>query len=55
MRNSEIKNSHRHERKFQCACIGEVIKLPMSAITLVDDFLIVGMAGAMLLLYLLLI
>jgi copper chaperone CopZ len=37
------------KRKFQCACLGAVFNLPMSTITLVEDLLMVGMAGAMLL------
>lgn len=36
------------KRKFQCACLGAVFSLPMSTITLVEDLLMVGMAGAML-------
>lgn len=36
------------KRKFQCACLGAVFNLPMSTITLVEDLLMVGMAGAML-------
>jgi copper chaperone CopZ len=37
------------KRKFQCACLGAVFNLPMSTVTLVEDLLMVGMAGAMLL------
>ncbi len=37
------------KRKFQCACLGAVFNLPMSTVTLTEDLLMVGMAGAMLL------
>lgn len=36
-------------RKIRCACLGTVFNLPMSVVTLVEDLLMVGMAGAMLL------
>ncbi len=36
------------KRKFQCACLGAVFNLPMSTITLTEDLMMVGMAGAML-------
>lgn len=36
------------KRKFQCACLGAVFNLPMSTVTLVEDLLMVGMAGSML-------
>ena len=35
-------------RKIQCACLGTVFNLPMSTVTLVEDFLMLGMAAAML-------
>ncbi|VTS10483.1 Uncharacterized protein OS=Fibrella aestuarina BUZ 2 GN=FAES_2978 PE=4 SV=1 [Gemmata obscuriglobus UQM 2246] len=35
-------------RKIRCACLGTVFNLPMSAVTLVEDVLMVGMAVAML-------
>lgn len=47
-----VIESLRAKRKFQCACLGAVFNLPMSTITLVEDLLMVGMAGAMLLMYL---
>lgn len=33
---------------FQCACLGTVIKLPLSKVTLFEDLLMVGMSGMML-------
>ena len=39
----------RHKRRLQCACLGTVLKLPMSTITLVEDLTMVAMAGLMLL------
>lgn len=33
---------------FQCACLGTVIKLPLSKVTLVEDVLMVAMSAAML-------
>lgn len=33
---------------FQCACLGTVIKLPLSKVTLAEDLLMVIMSGAML-------
>ncbi len=36
------------KRRFQCACLGAVFKLPMSNITLFEDALMVAMSGAML-------
>ena len=38
----------RHKRRLQCACLGTVLKLPMSTITLVEDLTMVAMAGLML-------
>lgn len=34
-------------RKIQCACLGTVFNLPMSSVTLIEDFLMIGMAIAM--------
>jgi copper chaperone CopZ len=39
------------KRKFKCACLGAVFNLPMSTVTLTEDLLMVGMAGAMLLMF----
>lgn len=39
----------RQNRKIACACLGTVLKLPMSTITLVEDLGMVAMAGVMLL------
>ncbi len=36
-------------RKIQCACLGTVFNLPMSAVTLVEDGAMAGMAAVMLL------
>lgn len=33
---------------FQCACLGTIIKLPLSKVTLFEDLLMVAMSGAML-------
>jgi hypothetical protein len=33
---------------FQCACLGTVIKLPLSKVTLAEDLLMTGMSAAML-------
>jgi copper chaperone CopZ len=32
---------------FQCACLGTIIKLPLSKVTLFEDLLMVAMSGAM--------
>jgi copper chaperone CopZ len=40
--NSLMKNS-----PFQCACLGTVIKLPLSKVTLFEDLLMVGMSAVM--------
>jgi copper chaperone CopZ len=37
-----------NKRKIQCACLGAVFNLPMSTITIIEDLLMVAMAGAML-------
>ena len=34
-------------RKIKCACLGAVFNLPMSTITLIEDFLMVGMSAYM--------
>ena len=38
----------RNKRRIPCACLGTVLKLPMSTITLVEDLAMVAMAAAML-------
>ena len=38
-----------NRQRIVCACLGTVLKLPMSTITLVEDLGMVGMAAAMLL------
>lgn len=37
-----------NRQQIQCACLGTVFKLPMSTVTIVEDLLMVAMAGAML-------
>lgn len=37
-----------NKQQIQCACLGTVFKLPMSTVTIVEDLLMVAMAGAML-------
>lgn len=39
-------------RKIRCACLGAVFNLPMSAVTLIEDLLMISMAGAMMLMML---
>ncbi len=39
-------------RKIRCVCLGAVFNLPMSAVTLIEDLLMIGMAAAMLVLML---
>ena len=36
------------DEKIRCACLGTVFNLPMSAVTLIEDLLMIGMAVAML-------
>lgn len=38
-----------NKRKIKCACLGEVFNLPMSTITIIEDALMIGMSGVMLL------
>lgn len=40
------------KRKIRCACLGAVFNFPMSSITLVEDLLMVGMSGLMILYHL---
>jgi copper chaperone CopZ len=37
------------KRKIKCACLGAVFNLPMSTITIIEDALMIGMSGVMLL------
>jgi len=39
------------KRKIRCACLGAVFNLPMSTITLIEDLLMVLMAGGMIVYY----
>lgn len=38
-----------NKRKIKCACLGDVFNLPMSTITIIEDLLMIGMSGVMLL------
>ncbi len=38
-----------NKKKIQCACLGDVFKLPMSTVTIVEDGLMILMAIVMLL------
>jgi len=38
-----------NNRKIKCACLGAVFNLPMSTITIIEDALMIGMSGIMLL------
>ena len=35
-------------KKIKCACLGDVFNLPMSTITIIEDALMIGMSGTML-------
>jgi hypothetical protein len=37
-----------NKRKIQCACLGAVFNLPMSTVTIIEDFLMIVMSGIML-------
>ncbi len=37
-----------NKRKIQCACLGAVFNLPMSTVTIIEDGLMIAMAGVML-------
>ena len=37
-----------NKRKIQCACLGAVFNLPMSTVTIIEDALMIGMSGMML-------
>lgn len=43
-----VLNALLQKRRIECACLGTVLKLPMSTITLVEDLSMVLMAAAML-------
>lgn len=38
-----------NKRKIKCACLGDVFNLPMSTVTIIEDSLMIGMSGVMLL------
>jgi copper chaperone CopZ len=37
-----------NKKKIKCACLGDVFNLPMSTITIIEDALMIGMSGIML-------
>ena len=39
-----------NKRKIQCACLGAVFNLPMSTLTIIEDFLMIAMSAIMLIL-----
>lgn len=41
-----------NKRKIKCACLGDVFNLPMTTITIIEDALMIGMSGVMLLMML---
>ena len=41
-----------NKQKIKCACLGDVFNLPMSTITIIEDALMIGMSGVMLLMML---
>ncbi len=41
-----------NKRKIKCACLGDVFNLPMTTITVLEDALMIGMSGVMLLTFL---
>ena len=38
-----------NKRKIKCACLGDVFNLPMSTVTIIEDAVMIGMSGIMLL------
>lgn len=38
-----------NKRKIQCACLGDVFKLPMSTVTIIEDAIMIVMSGYMIL------
>jgi hypothetical protein len=44
-----VVQSLMRKTQFQCACLGTIIKLPLSKVTLFEDLLMVAMSAAMLL------
>lgn len=47
-----VLQSVMNKRKIKCACLGAVFNLPMSTITIIEDALMIGMSGVMLLMML---
>ena len=43
-----VLQSVMNKRKIKCACLGAVFNLPMSTITIIEDALMIGMSGIML-------
>jgi len=46
-----VIQSMRKKRKIQCACLGTIIKVPLGTVTLIEDFGMVVMALALLLIH----
>lgn len=49
-----LKYLAKNPEGIQCACLGNIIKLPLSTVTLIEDVLMAGLSGIMLLTYLVL-
>jgi len=43
-----VVDAVRKKRKFQCACLGTIIKVPLTTVTIIEDFGMAAMAAAML-------
>lgn len=44
-----VLQSFLNKQKIKCACLGDVFNLPMSTITIIEDALMIGMSGVMVL------
>ena len=44
-----VLQSMLNKKKIQCACLGAVFNLPMSTVTIIEDALMIGMSGTMIL------
>ncbi|MFM9943990.1 MAG: heavy-metal-associated domain-containing protein [Bacteroidia bacterium] len=44
-----VLQSVMNKKKIQCACLGAVFNLPMSTVTIIEDALMIGMSGVMIL------
>lgn len=47
-----LKYLAKNPEGIQCACLGNIIKLPLSTVTLIEDVLMAGLSGIMLVTYL---